>query len=59
MRSFLTDFKAQLDLRSLEVRGITTDGSSLYPKVLKELWPDARHQRCRFHILQEIVQKKL
>ncbi len=40
VRAFLTEFKGQLDQRGLSVRGITTDGSSLYPKVLKELWPD-------------------
>jgi hypothetical protein len=32
------------------VLGITTDGSSLYPKVLKELWPKTRHQICEFHV---------
>jgi Transposase len=55
MRSFLADFKAQLDLRTLVVRGITTDGSSLYPKVLKELWPEAAHQICVFHVVKEIT----
>ena len=42
IRAFLKEFKGQLDKRGLAVRGITTDGSSLYPKVLKELWPDVR-----------------
>jgi hypothetical protein len=59
VRAFLTEFKAQLDRRGLAVRGITTDGSALYPGVLKELWPAARHQRCRFHILQEITRAVL
>ena len=59
VRSFLADFKAELDRRSLEVRGITTDGSSLYPKVLKELWPDAPHQVCVFHVLKEITKTVL
>src|SRR5215510_8002691 len=40
--AFLTELKGQLDHRSLSVRGITTDGSPLYPKALKELWPQAR-----------------
>jgi hypothetical protein len=52
--AFLTEFQGQLDCRGLRVRGITTDGSSLYPKVLKELWPQARHQICEFHVLKEI-----
>ena len=57
--TFLTQFKGQLDKRSLVVRGITTDGSSLYPKVLKKLWPDEPHQSCEFHIKKEIVQAVL
>jgi Transposase len=55
VRAFLTEFKGQLDKRRLGVFGITTDGSSLYPKVLKELWPTARHQICAFHVLKEIT----
>jgi hypothetical protein len=55
VRDFLKQFKGQLDKRGLKVRGITTDGSSLYPLVLKELWPDARHQICEFHVIKEIT----
>jgi transposase-like protein len=55
VRAFLSDFQAQLDRRGLSVRGVTTDGSSLYPKVLKQLWPNARHQLCRFHVIKEII----
>jgi Transposase len=57
--AFLSEFKAQLEKRGLAVRGITTDGSSLYPKVLKELWPNVRHQLCEFHVLKEITQAVL
>jgi transposase-like protein len=56
---FLSEFKGQLDRRGLSVRGITTDGSSLYPKVLKELWPKARHQICEFHVIKEITKAVL
>lgn len=59
IRVFLSEFKAQLDKRGLSVHGLTTDGSPLYPKVLKELWPDLPHQRCRFHVIKEIVQAVL
>jgi hypothetical protein len=59
VRAFLSAFKCQLDQRGLVVRGITTDGSALYPKVLKKLWPDAPHQSCRFHILMEITKAVL
>jgi transposase-like protein len=33
---------------------VITDGSDLYPAVLAELWPTARHQLCVFHIQQDI-----
>ena len=54
IRSFLGDFKVQLEKRQLQVRGITTDGSLLYPKPLAELWPGVRHQLCEFHVIKEI-----
>jgi hypothetical protein len=59
LRAFLSEFKAELDQRSLRVRGITTDGSSLYPKVLKVLWPDVPHQVCQFHVLMDITKAVL
>jgi hypothetical protein len=59
IRAFLGEFKAQLDKRKLLVHGITTDGSDLYPKVLKELWPNTPHQVCEFHVLKEITQAVL
>src|SRR5713226_937433 len=33
---------------------VVTDGSNLYPKLLAELWPQARHQLCVFHVLKDI-----
>jgi hypothetical protein len=59
VRDFLKEFKGQLDQRGLNVLGITTDGSSLYPEVLRELWPDARHQLCEFHVIKEITKAVL
>jgi hypothetical protein len=38
---------------------VVTDGSSLYPAVLAELWPRSRHQLCIFHVLKDINQKVL
>jgi Transposase len=55
VRVFLAEFKEQLVKRQRSVFGITTDGSSLYPEALKELWPDATHQICKFHVLKEIT----
>ena len=59
VRAFLAEFKGHLDRRGLRVRGLTTDGSALYPEVLQELWPGVRPQRCRFHVLQEITRAVL
>lgn len=59
VRSFLGEFKAQPEARQLQVRGITTDGSPLYPKPLAGLWPDARHQLCEFHVIKEITKAML
>lgn len=59
IRSFLGDFKVQLEARQLRVQGITTDGSPLYPKPLAELWPNARHQLCEFHVIKEITKAML
>ena len=58
-RDFLKGLKGQLDKRGLKVRGVTTDGSPLYPLTLKELWPDARHQVCEFHVIKEITKAVL
>jgi hypothetical protein len=59
VRAHLTDLKARLDRRGLRVRGITTDGSNLYPLILQELWPEVPHQLCEFHILKEITKAVL
>ena len=59
IRRFLADFKARLDVRGLAVRGVTTDGSELYPEPLKELWPDVPHQVCEFHVIKEITKAVL
>lgn len=59
VQSFLTEFKAELDKRGLLVKGITTDGSSLYPTPLAELWSAVPHQVCRFHMLRDITRAVL
>lgn len=33
---------------------VVTDGSNLYPSLLAELWPHARHQLCVFHVIKDI-----
>jgi hypothetical protein len=46
VRIFLKEFQGQLQKRQCLLRGITTDGSPLYPKVFLELWPEVPHQVC-------------
>ena len=50
MRRFLANLKRH----GFEPRVVVTDGSPLYPKLLAELWPQAEHQLCVFHVLQDI-----
>jgi hypothetical protein len=38
---------------------VVTDGSTLYPKVLAEVWPKAKHQLCVFHVLKDVTNKVL
>jgi len=59
VRDFFAPFRAHLDARGLKVRAITTDGSSLYPDVIAEVFPGAAHQVCQFHVLKEITQAVL
>jgi len=33
---------------------VVTDGSNLYPKLLAEIWPNAQHQLCVFHVIKDI-----
>jgi hypothetical protein len=50
LRRFLSNLKTW----GLRPRVVVTDGSTLYPGVLAELWPTARHQLCVFHLLADI-----
>jgi hypothetical protein len=47
-------FLGNLKKHGLEPKVVITDGSSLYPTLLKTLWPDAEHQLCVFHVLQDV-----
>jgi transposase-like protein len=50
MRRFLLNLKNW----GLNPEVVVTDGSNLYPAVLTELWPDADHQLCVFHVIKDI-----
>jgi hypothetical protein len=50
MRRFLNKLKHW----GLLPRVVVSDGSNLYPAVLAQVWPHARHQLCVFHLLKDI-----
>ncbi|MFN2486878.1 MAG: transposase [Acidimicrobiia bacterium] len=50
MRRFLRNLKNW----GLNPKVMVTDGSNLYPAVLTELWSDADHQLCVFHVIKDI-----
>jgi hypothetical protein len=52
---FFQRFQEALTARSLSLRGITTDGSALYPTpILQVFGSSVPHQICPFHILAEL-----
>jgi hypothetical protein len=53
-QAHLHRFLKNLKNGGLSPNVVVTDGSPLYPAVLAELWPAARHQLCVFHILKDI-----
>jgi hypothetical protein len=54
IRAFFLRFQGALANRGLTLRGITTDGSELYPQPISEVFGAVEHQVCRFHILAEL-----
>jgi hypothetical protein len=54
IRAFFQRFQVALASRGLTLRGITTDGSELYPQPISEVFGAVEHQVCRFHILAEL-----
>ncbi len=56
---FFRRFRQALAVRGLELKGITTDASSLYPVPLVEVFGDVAHQVCEFHIVAELAKAVL
>jgi hypothetical protein len=52
---FFRRFKQMLDARGLTLKGITTDGSALYPDPIANVFGRIKHQSCQFHIISEIT----
>jgi len=55
MRRFLSNL-ARWGLRP---KVVVSDGSSLYPSLLADIWPEAQHQLCLFHLLRDLLDKVL
>jgi hypothetical protein len=39
----------------LALKGITTDGSALYPEPIREVFGEVPHPICTFHVIAELV----
>jgi hypothetical protein len=57
--AFFRPFHAALKARGLSLKGITTDGSSLYPEAIATVFGDVPHQLCTFHVLRDITKSVL
>lgn len=56
IKAFLRRLKEVLDARGLALKGITTDGSALYPEPIRTVFGEVAHQICPFHVLKELTQ---
>jgi hypothetical protein len=51
---FFQRFRAELDQRGLSLKGLTTDGSPLYPAPIARIFGSVPHQVCEFHVIAEL-----
>jgi len=51
---FFQRFQDALQARGLSLKGITTDGSALYPEPIRQVFGAVPHQICEFHVLAEL-----
>jgi Transposase len=59
IEAFFRRFHQALEARGLVVKGITTDGSSLYPEPIATVFGAVPHQLCTFHVLMEVTKAVL
>lgn len=55
MKRFFRTFRTALEERGLTLRGITTDGSALYPEPISKVFGNVPHQLCEFHVIKELT----
>ena len=56
---FFRAFHSALEQRGRTLRGITTDGSALYPEPISKVFGDVPHQLCEFHVIKELTKAVL
>lgn len=56
---FFRTFQSLLTERGLELNGVTTDGSNLYPEPMSTVFGDVPHQVCEFHVIKELTKAVL
>ena len=56
IRAFFGRLQVALDERGLKLKGITTDGSALYPEPIRTVFGEVPHQLCTFHVIKELTQ---
>lgn len=56
IEAFLRRLQTALAKRDLELKGITTDGSALYPEPIRTVFGHVPHQLCTFHVIKELTQ---
>ncbi len=56
---FFSRFKAMLLERKLDLKGITSDGSNLYPEPISSVFGEIPHQVCEFHVIKELTKAVL
>ena len=54
-RAAVAAFLGRLKEAGLCPEEVITDGSSLYPRLLAEIWPTAAHQLCLFHETRRVT----
>ncbi len=56
IEAFLGRLQTALDARGVALKGITTDGSALYPEPIRIVFGDVPPQLCTFHVIKDLTQ---
>jgi hypothetical protein len=56
IEAFLGRLQRALAERNFVLKGITTDGSALYPAPIRTVFGEVPHQLCTFHVIKDLTQ---